>query len=68
MLFLLGGRKNPAMRAMVGAVLLVAGIAIHGGVVLVAFGAVLIVWGAALTVKKYRIDREAHVAGDGRMP
>ena len=68
MLFLLGGRKNPAMRAIVGAVLLVAGIAIHGGAVLVALGAVLIVWGAALTVKKYRIGRQAQVAGDGRMP
>jgi len=67
MLFLLGGRKNPAMRAIVGAVLLVAGIAIHGCAVLVALGAVLIVWGAALSLKKYRIDRQAQMAGDGRV-
>jgi membrane-bound ClpP family serine protease len=65
MIFLLGGRKNPAIRAIVGAVLLVAGIVIHGGAILIALGAVLIVWGAALALKKQRIDREAHMASDG---
>ena len=35
MIFLLGGRKNPAIRAIVGAVLLVAGITIHGGAILI---------------------------------
>ena len=67
MIFLLGGRKNPAIRTIVGAVILVAGIAIHGGAILIALGAVLIVWGGAQTLKKQRIGREANMAGDGRM-
>jgi hypothetical protein len=67
MIFLLGGRKNPAIRAILGAVLLVAGIAIHGGAVLIALGAVLIVWGGAQTLKKQRIARSANMAGDGPM-
>jgi predicted phage tail protein len=67
MIFLLGGRKNPAIRALVGAVLLVVGIVIHGGAILIALGAVLIIWGAALTVKKQRLDREARMADNGRI-
>jgi hypothetical protein len=67
MIFLLGGRKNPAVRAIVGAVILIAGIVIPGGAVFIALGGVLIVWGAALTVKKYRIGHEGQVAGDRRM-
>jgi membrane-bound ClpP family serine protease len=67
MIFLLGGRKNPAIRSIVGAVLLVAGIVVHGGAILIALGAVLIIWGGALTLKKQRIDREARMAADGRM-
>jgi hypothetical protein len=66
MIFLLGGRKNPAIRAIVGAVVLVVGIVIHGGAILVALGGVLIVWGAAQTVKKHRLDHEVQVVGDGR--
>lgn len=67
MIYLLGGRKNPLVRVIVGAVLLLAGIVIHGGAILIALGAVLMVWGAALALKKYRIDQQAQVAGDGRM-
>ncbi len=67
MIFLLGGRKNPAIRALVGAVVLVVGIAIHGGAILIALGAALIVWGGAQGVKKHRIEAEAQMAGDGRM-
>jgi predicted phage tail protein len=65
MIFLLGGRKNPAIRAIVGAVILVAGIAIHGAAILIALGAVLIVWGGAQTLKKQHIGRETRMAGDG---
>jgi len=67
MIFLLGGRKNPASRVIVGAVLVVAGIVVHGGAVLIALGAVLIVWGAALSVKKQKLDREARMSGGGRI-
>lgn len=67
MIYLLGGRKNPFVRVIVGAVLLLAGIVIHGGAILIALGALLMVWGAALTLKKRRINQQAQVAGDGRM-
>ena len=46
MLFLFRGHNGPLVRAIVGAVLLVVGIAVHGGAILVGLGAVLLVWGA----------------------
>lgn len=67
MIYLLGGRKNPIIRVIVGAVVLLAGIVIHGGAILVALGAVLIVWGAVLTLNKHRIDQQAKVASDRGM-
>lgn len=67
MIFLLGGRNNPAIRAVVGAVVLIAGIVIPGGAILIALGAVLVAWGGALTLKKYRsTDRQGQAARDGR--
>ena len=65
MIYLLGGRKNPAIRAMVGAVLLVAGFVIHGGAILVALGAVLIVWGGAQALKAHRSGRHAPITSNG---
>ena len=44
MLFLFRGHYGPAVRAIAGALLLVAGIAIHGGAIFAGFGAVLLVW------------------------
>jgi hypothetical protein len=67
MIFLLGGGKNPLVRAVVGVILLVVGITIHGGAILIALGAVLIVWGTALTLKKQHIDSEGRMTGNGRM-
>jgi hypothetical protein len=64
MIFLLGGRKNPAVRAVVGALLLVAGIVIHDGAIFIALGAVLIIWGGALALKAHRISRQAQITGD----
>jgi hypothetical protein len=67
MIFLLGGRKNPAIRAIVGAAVLVAGLVIHGGAILVALGAVLVVWGGAQTLKAHRIGRSAPVTSSSRL-
>jgi hypothetical protein len=67
MIYLLGGRKNPAVRAIVGAIVLVAGIVIHGGAILIALGAVLIVWGGAQTLKAHRTSRQDQVASDRRV-
>ena len=65
MIFLLGGRKNPAARAVVGALLVVAGILVPGGTILIAVGIVLMVWGGAQTLRKHRIGHGGQVAGDG---
>ncbi len=67
MIYLLGGRKNPAVRAIVGAIVLVAGVVIHCGGILIALGAVLIVWGGAQTLKAYRTSRQAAVTSGERV-
>jgi|HubBroStandDraft_1064217.scaffolds.fasta_scaffold2471889_1 hypothetical protein len=67
MLFLLGGRKNPAIRAIVGALLVVVGIVIHGGAILVGVGAVLLAWAGLQALKARRIGRQAQVTNGGRM-
>jgi hypothetical protein len=66
MIYLLGGGKNPLVRIIVGAAILVAGILIHGGAILIALGAVLVIWGAALAVRKRRIDQQDKADDDGR--
>jgi hypothetical protein len=67
MIYLLGGRKNPAVRAIVGAIILVAGLVIHGGAILIALGVVLIVWGGAQTLKAHRASRHGGVSTDRRV-
>ena len=67
MLFLLGGRKNPVLRAILGALLLVAGIVIHGGAILVGIGAVLLVWAGLRALKAHRTGRQAQPTNGGRM-
>lgn len=67
MLFLFRGRYGNAAKAVIGAVLLAVGLAIHGGVVLVVIGAVLIAWAAASVLKQLRTrgqDTAADAAGD----
>jgi hypothetical protein len=68
MLFLLGGRQNPAIRAIIGALLVVAGIVIHGGAILVGLGAVFLVWAGAQALKARRNGRQAQLTNDDRMP
>jgi hypothetical protein len=68
MLFLLGGRKKPAVRAIVGALLVVAGMVIHGGAILVGLGAVLVVWAGLQALKAHRAGRQAQLTNGGRMP
>lgn len=54
MLYLLGVRNHPIIRAALGAILLVAGILWHGDVLLEVFGGALVIWGTAATVAKLR--------------
>jgi uncharacterized membrane protein (Fun14 family) len=57
MLFLFRGRYGTAVKAAVGIALLVAGLVIHGGIVLVLIGAVLIVWSALSGLTQLRARR-----------
>jgi hypothetical protein len=66
-LFLFRGHNGPAVRAIAGALLLVAGIAIHGGTILAGIGAVLLVWGAIGALSSVRARRHGQVGNSGRM-
>jgi hypothetical protein len=57
MLFFFRGKNGPAGRGVVGALLIVVGIAIHGGAILVGIGAVLLVWGGLAALGARRTGR-----------
>ncbi len=67
MLFLFRGHNGPVVRAIVGALLLAAGIVIHGGAILAGIGAVLLVWGAIGALSSVRARRQGQVGNSGRM-
>jgi hypothetical protein len=67
MLFLFRGHNGPAVRAIFGALLLVGGIAVHGGAILGGIGAVLLVWGGIGALSAHRISRQSYVGNGGRM-
>ena len=68
MLFLFRGHNGPAVRAVVGALLLAAGIAIHGAAILAGIGAVLLVWGVIGVLSLRRAAHSGHIGSSGRMP
>jgi hypothetical protein len=67
MLFLFRGHNGPAARAIIGALLAIVGIAVHGGAILVAIGAVLLVWGGTGALSTRRAGRRSQVSSSGRM-
>jgi hypothetical protein len=67
MLFLFRGHNGPLVRAIAGALLLVVGIAVHGGAILAAIGVVLIIWGGIGALSAQRAGRRSHVTSGGRM-
>jgi formate hydrogenlyase subunit 3/multisubunit Na+/H+ antiporter MnhD subunit len=67
MLFLFRGHNGPIVRAIFGTLLLVVGIAIHGGAILAAFGAVLLVWGGIGALSAQRVRRQSQVSDSGRV-
>jgi hypothetical protein len=67
MLFFFRGHYGPAVRAIVGALLLVAGIAFHGEAIFAGIGAVLLVWGGIGTLRSLRARHEGRAASNGRM-
>jgi hypothetical protein len=67
MLFLFRGHNGPLVRAIAGALLLVVGIAVHGGAILVGIGVVLIIWGGIGALSAQRAARRSHVTSGGRM-
>jgi hypothetical protein len=67
MLFLFRGRNGPVVRAIVGAILLAIGIAVHGGALFAGIGAVLLVWGGIGALSSQRVRRQGHIDNGGRM-
>ena len=67
MLFLFRGHNGPAVRVIAGALLLVAGIAIHGGTIFAGIGAVLLVWGGIGVLSSVRARRHGQVGDSSRM-
>jgi threonine/homoserine/homoserine lactone efflux protein len=67
MIYLLGGRNNPAIRAIIGAVLLAAGIVVHGAAILAALGVVLLLWAGIQALKAHRTARQADVTNGGHL-
>ena len=67
MLFLFRGHNGPVVRVIVGVLLLVAGIAVHGGAIFAGIGAVLLVWGAIGALSSERARRHGQVGNSGRM-
>jgi hypothetical protein len=68
MLFLFRGHHGPLVRAVGGAILLVTGIAIHGGALFAAAGAVLLAWGAIGALSSYRVRRQVEADHGRRTP
>jgi hypothetical protein len=66
MLFLFRGHNGPLVRAIVGALLLVVGLAVHGGAILVGIGAVLLIWGGIGALSAQRA-RSQQIGSGGRM-
>ena len=67
MLFLFRGHNGPLVRAIFGAILLVVGLAVHGGAILAGIGVVLLIWGGIGALSAQRTGRHSHVSNDGRM-
>jgi len=67
MLFLFRGQNGPAFRAIIGALLLVVGIVVHGGAILAGIGAVLLVWGGIGALSAQRVRRQSQVSDSGRV-
>jgi hypothetical protein len=63
MLFFFRGKYAPAVRAFLGALLVVVGVVVHGGAILAGIGAVLLVWGAAGALSSWRAGRQRGSGG-----
>jgi hypothetical protein len=62
MLYLLGARSHPFVRALVGVAMLVVGLVWHGDVLLELIGGAMIIWGTCAQVASMR-RRQADAAG-----
>jgi hypothetical protein len=67
MLFLFRGHNGPAVRAILGTVLLVIGIVVHGGAILAGIGVVLLVWGGIGALSAQRASRQRYASSSGQM-
>jgi hypothetical protein len=67
MLFLFRGHNGTAARAIIGALLFIAGLAIHGGAILAGIGVVLLVWAGIGALNTRRVARQGSCGTGGQM-
>jgi uncharacterized membrane protein (Fun14 family) len=67
MLFFFRGHNGPLVRAIVGTVLLVIGLAVPGTALLAGTGVVTVVWGGIGMLSSRRTRRQAHIGHAERM-
>jgi membrane-bound ClpP family serine protease len=67
MLFLFRGHNGELVRAIVGAVLVVIGIATHAGAIFAGIGVVLLVWGGIGWLSGRQTRSHGHIGNGGRM-
>lgn len=63
MLFFFRGRYGPAARAVVGAVFLAIGIAVHSGAIYVIAGVAFLLWAGVAQIHAMRVSRDDVYAG-----
>jgi uncharacterized membrane protein HdeD (DUF308 family) len=68
MLFLFRGKNGTLVRTVLGAVMLVVGIVVHGWLIVAAIGAVLLVWGVFGLVSGVAHRHQDRLHGQERKP
>lgn len=67
MFFLFRGKTGLAARAVIGAALIIIGLAVHGEAILVGLGVVLILWAGVLVLRAHRVSRQDQDASGSRL-
>jgi Flp pilus assembly protein TadB len=68
MLFLFRGKNGPLVRVIIGAVLVIVGIILHGWLILAGIGAVLLIWGAIALLSAQRTQRRNRLESAAHKP
>jgi membrane-bound ClpP family serine protease len=67
MLFLFRGQNGPLVRSILGAILLVVGVVVHGAALLAGIGVVLLIWGGMGWLSSQRTRRQQRLGNCERV-